>query len=99
MALGKRIEMVRLELGVSRDWLADRVVGFTIQSVELLEDRDLEHCRCTDEIAEVLGINELWLRSGTGPKWIETEEIEMEGLDLDVESRDWADLAKQLLHG
>ena len=74
MALGKRIEMARIRLGIKQQALCDRVNKLvpsggkllTQQALDNLEKRDSETTLFVVKLADVLGVSVRWLQDGEG---------------------------------
>lgn len=69
MNLGKRIENSLLELGWTQSKLLDKVPDLESATLSALIRRDSKHSRHTLEIAQALGLNPVWLQTGTGEQW------------------------------
>lgn len=72
MNAGNRVELVRLELGLSQDQLAAAVrkLGGDISQtgIDKIEKRDAKRPRCLPELADALGVSEHWLMTGKGQR-------------------------------
>lgn len=72
MAAGSRIREEREAQNMTQQALADKVTRLkykiTQSGIDRIEARDSKRPRCLPEIARALGVAELWLREGKGPK-------------------------------
>lgn len=74
MDVGKRIEGLRVERGLSQSRLAAMVqerfpyVRLSQQNISQMEQGDVERSGYLVEIAIVLGVSPVWLATGEGPR-------------------------------